>query len=973
MIRGAFARTEIEEDVANDDSRVLEGRFSFALPPSASVSRVALWVGDRLVEGELEEKKRAEAIFRGIVEDTVRPRDPALLEHAGGGRFSLTIFPLPAHGTRRVVLAYDEPLVETSAGVLYSLPLSLGGGRTNVIDDLSIDVAVPGADVEISASGLTLTRAVEGDVQRLRYAERGATPGAPLEILVKQKPDAVSAYVARPSEFSAPGAKAPPLEPDAFVAIRLPVPTLDSAAPRGPRTVVITLDASHGQTSESLRASAAIAVRVIERLSPGDRFALLACDAACAAFPAEGVASASDEAALDAATRFADSLVPGGSHDLAGALASAARLAGERGQVLYLGEGAATAGELDADAIREHVRALAPPGVAFHLVGAGPAVDGLTLDALASGLGGVSGVATGVTLEARADKVADDLSRPLVRDVAIDLPPGMVVAGRAPSALRAGETHVVFAGFGSAEISGEAVLRGTLDGRPVRAAIPLHVDRAAIAGNPLVPRAWAQARLASLEASPDEAAARDAVSLSRRFHVLSRHTAMLVLENEKMFADLGVARTARLARERTDQSFTDDAAPAPLGAPLGSLGFGSGHGSLGGEHRSRQPMIRQGQTTVSGRLPPEVIQRIVRQNFGRFRLCYERGLQANPELGGRVLVSFVIDRQGAVSTVADGGSDLPDRAVVSCVVRSFSGLSFPQPEGGIVTVRYPITFSAGDGASMPPPRRFHTMDERPLAANDDWTTAAEPALTRLRATRDAQDGSRKAHASLIRALLANGRFAEAHDAALALATRDPDDALAHRLLAWSSAALGSGVDAARALDVVASLAPRDEKAHFVAARSWSAAGDERRACAHFRARAALRPKDDDARATAQRCRVEGPTRPAPWNEATLPLGIFEAKLTCTTTCAPVAVVLPSGRVISAFTPPDGTRATADHLAFGLGGGTVRVVSLGDPGSGDLRVRVDDHARTVPVRPGGSRTLAATEITTYGGFGFGFGR
>ncbi len=53
----------------------------------------------------------------------------------------------------------------------------------------------------------------------------------------------------------------------------------------------------------------------------------------------------------------------------------------------------------------------------------------------------------------------------------------------------------------------------------------------------------------------------------------------------------------------------------------------------------------------SGRLPPEVIQRIVRQNFGRFRLCYENGLRNNPNLQGRVSVRFVIGRDGAVSNV----------------------------------------------------------------------------------------------------------------------------------------------------------------------------------------------------------------------------------------------------------------------------------------------------------------------------------
>ncbi|MCB9607801.1 MAG: AgmX/PglI C-terminal domain-containing protein [Polyangiaceae bacterium] len=124
-------------------------------------------------------------------------------------------------------------------------------------------------------------------------------------------------------------------------------------------------------------------------------------------------------------------------------------------------------------------------------------------------------------------------------------------------------------------------------------------------------------------------------------------------------------------------------------------GFGSGHGRLGGSHSTRAPKVRMGATSVSGRLPPEVIQRIVRQNYGRFRMCYENGLRNNPNLEGRVTVRFVIGRDGAVSNVSNGGSDIPDSGVVGCVVRAYYGLSFPQPEGGIVTVVYPIMFSPG--------------------------------------------------------------------------------------------------------------------------------------------------------------------------------------------------------------------------------------------------------------------------------------
>jgi hypothetical protein len=103
--------------------------------------------------------------------------------------------------------------------------------------------------------------------------------------------------------------------------------------------------------------------------------------------------------------------------------------------------------------------------------------------------------------------------------------------------------------------------------------------------------------------------------------------------------------------------------------------------------------MRPGVLTTNGRIPPEVIQRTVRQNYGRFRMCYERGLTKNPNLEGRVSVRFVINREGAVQSVSSGSSDLPDSGVVGCVLSQFYSLGFPKPEGGIVTVVYPLMFT----------------------------------------------------------------------------------------------------------------------------------------------------------------------------------------------------------------------------------------------------------------------------------------
>lgn len=99
---------------------------------------------------------------------------------------------------------------------------------------------------------------------------------------------------------------------------------------------------------------------------------------------------------------------------------------------------------------------------------------------------------------------------------------------------------------------------------------------------------------------------------------------------------------------------------------------------------------------VNPRLPPEVIQREVRAHFGVMRRCYESGLQHDPKLQGTVRTKFVIGRDGRVSRVEDADSVLAAPKVIECVQDAFRTLVFPRPDGGIVTVVYPIIFNPGD-------------------------------------------------------------------------------------------------------------------------------------------------------------------------------------------------------------------------------------------------------------------------------------
>jgi hypothetical protein len=180
-------------------------------------------------------------------------------------------------------------------------------------------------------------------------------------------------------------------------------------------------------------------------------------------------------------------------------------------------------------------------------------------------------------------------------------------------------------------------------------------------------------------------------------------------------ADLGVllARECTLARPcLPGVLFVEGAADTSLVrrsvALLASLGS-SEHGSEL-QLRASEPVARGepfrlgrlgpvgmkvGQTTISGRLPPALIQSTIRKNYDVFRKCYEQGLGRDAKLRGKVTARFVIGRDGKVSNVTDGGSDLPDAVVVACVLKAFQTIIFPAPEGGIVTVIYPINLEPG--------------------------------------------------------------------------------------------------------------------------------------------------------------------------------------------------------------------------------------------------------------------------------------
>ena len=91
-----------------------------------------------------------------------------------------------------------------------------------------------------------------------------------------------------------------------------------------------------------------------------------------------------------------------------------------------------------------------------------------------------------------------------------------------------------------------------------------------------------------------------------------------------------------------------------------------------------------------------LVDAVIRRHLQSIRYCYQRELQREPSLAGKITVRFVIANDGSVSNVSTKSSTLGNAEVEGCINNRFYKMDFPKPKGnGIVFVSYPFLFSPG--------------------------------------------------------------------------------------------------------------------------------------------------------------------------------------------------------------------------------------------------------------------------------------
>ena len=121
LVIGQTAVTTMEMTFYNPNSRVMEGEFQFPLADGQQVSRFALDINGKMREGVVVDKALGRKAFEDIVRRGV---DPGLLEKTEGNNFKARVYPMPAKGTRRVLIAFEQELHDRDGQDYYFLPIT---------------------------------------------------------------------------------------------------------------------------------------------------------------------------------------------------------------------------------------------------------------------------------------------------------------------------------------------------------------------------------------------------------------------------------------------------------------------------------------------------------------------------------------------------------------------------------------------------------------------------------------------------------------------------------------------------------------------------------------------------------------------------------------------------------------------------------------------------------------------------------
>jgi hypothetical protein len=533
-IRDGLARTTVEESFINSTPTELEGTFYFPLPSDASIAGFGMWIGNELVEADIVEKQRAREIFDIILSEK---KDPALLEWAGGNLFKTRVYPIPAHGEKRIKITYTQALPLEGNRFRYSYALLSDLLKAHPLKKLEISLTVSSALplAKVHSPTHAVREEKTNTAARLVFSAQEYVPTRDFEAVIElaSTPMAVTMLPHRRGD-------------DGYFLLRLAPPQASGGWERDivrdgpPLNVLLLCDTSVSIDKNQRQQQKAFVDALLGSLSAKDTFNLACFDVETDwVFPQQQPA---DIRSITAAQTMLNTRRSMGWTNFEKAFASVQKQASQVAGtvVIYLGDGIpAMSWGHDPKVLVDKLKGMIGRDKApVHAVALGSTHEPMTLRAMANLSGGSwrkIAADRGPAMQAR--DLLQELTDPaLLRDLKVSFA-GITTAKVYPEILPNVQqgTGLILTGRylpGKAQ-TGTVTISGLRGNTPVSYQAKITLPEGD-AGNSFIPRLWARQHIESLLESGGSANREEIIARSEEFHLITPYTSMLVLENDAM-------------------------------------------------------------------------------------------------------------------------------------------------------------------------------------------------------------------------------------------------------------------------------------------------------------------------------------------------------------------------------------------------------------------------------------------------------
>ncbi len=553
-ISGLVARVSVRQEFQNTSTDWVEGVYVFPLPDKAAVDRMRLHIGERFIEGEIQEKEEAKKSYETAKQEG---RKASLVEQQRANLFTTSVANI-APGERVVIeVEYLEDIRYENGQFSIRFPMTLTPRYISgtALPDRKGSGWSPDTDRVQDASTITPPQVMSSQGHKLSLTAR-VNAGMPLEIIASRyHPISVgedngryevslsAGTVAMDHDFELLWRPVPSAVPRAmsfvetiagkpyYLLMVMPPDATELPTATMPRETIFVIDTSGSMHGVSMQQAKTAVQLALKGLKPADRFNIIEFNSVTRSLYA--YSKPVTVASIDEASRFVQQLQADGGTEMLPALALALDSPPSEEhlrQVVFITDGSVGYEDELFSMIEDRLGA-----ARLFTVGIGSAPNSWFMrKAAEAGRGSYTFISALHEVKEKMQGLFKKLEQPQVTDIEVEWPSGVVVDSY-PSTiadLYLGEPVTVRVAASGAMRKGDLV---RVTGNSISGGWAAELPIKAASDSPGVAALWARARIGELldaerrQSEPDEIRAA-IVETALTHHLVSKYTSLVAVD-----------------------------------------------------------------------------------------------------------------------------------------------------------------------------------------------------------------------------------------------------------------------------------------------------------------------------------------------------------------------------------------------------------------------------------------------------------